>query len=131
MGCCYSVSMSLRATDEERFVRASHEFYSRMFPSEESVLKLCKDVVSIVRYAVCDVDKSGRYRNDNIVVKKFKTGRVYLSTAFNHSYGWFQDAMDWFEAMSSVLANNSWMIIYGEGNEVARMRVKNGRFCVK
>ena len=39
--------------------------------------------------------------------------------------------MDWFEAMSSVLANNSWMIIYGEGNEVIRMRVKNGRVCVR
>lgn len=123
--------MSLRATNEERFVRASHEFYSRMFPSEVPVLKLCNDVESIVRYVVCDVDKFGRYRNDNIIVKKFKTGRAYLSTAFNHSYGWFQDAMDWFEAMSSVLANNSWMIIYGEGNEVVRMRVKNGRFCVK
>lgn len=131
MGCCYSVSMSLRATDEERFVRASREFYARMIPREEPVLKLCSDVERIVRYVVCDVDKFGRYRNDNIVVKKFKTGRVYLSTAFNHSYGWLQDAMDWFEAMSSVLANNSWMIIYGEGNEVIRMRVKNGRVCVR
>ena len=123
--------MSLRARDEERFVRASREFYSRTFPSEEPVLKLCSDVENVVRYVVCDVDKSGRFRNDNIIVKKYKTGRVYLSTAFNHSYGWIQDAMEWFEAMSFVLANNSWMIIYGEGNEVVRMRVKNGMFCVK
>ena len=52
-------------------------------------------------------------------------------SAFNASYGWINEARDWFESVSQYLLNNSWMIIYGEGDEVLRMRVTNGWFCVK
>lgn len=39
--------------------------------------------------------------------------------------------MNWFETTAPFLADNSWMIIYGEGNGVVRMRVKDGMCSVK
>ena len=128
MGCCYSVSMSLRATGEKGFVRASHEFYAEEIEAaDRPLLYSRRDVEGIAGFVVLDdCMGSPRYAHDEIRIKRYKTGRIRLDTAFNASYSWESTAMNWFEAAAPFLSDNSWMTIYGEGNGVVRMRVKNG-----
>lgn len=129
MGCCYSVSMSLRATSKKDFVRASHEFYAdEIEAADRPLLYSRRDVEGIAGFVVLDdYMSSPRYAHDEIRIKRYKTGQIHLDTAFNASYGWECTAMNWFEAVAPFLSDNSWMTIYGEGNGVVRMRVKNGR----
>ena len=122
MSCCYDVSMSLRATDESAFVRASHEYYEKVLPLDKSDFGSRHDVESIMGYVVFDMCMDDIYHNhDTITVRKYKTGRVYLSTGFNAYYVWMTETMNWFEAATPFLADNSWLIIYGEGDYVVRM----------
>lgn len=133
MSCCYSVSMCLRAVDEEGFVRASHEFYEEKITTEDKPLLYSRsDVEGIAKFVVHD-DWMGDLHcaHDTIRIKRHKTGRIHLYTAFNASYGWEGETMNWFETTAPFLADNSWMIIYGEGNGVVRMRVKDGMCSVK
>lgn len=133
MGCCYSVSMSLRATGEEDFVRASHEFYAEEIEtSDRPLLYSRRDVEGIAGFVVLD-DYRGNpeYAHDEIRIRRYKTGRIRIDTAFNASYSWEGTTMNWFEAAAPFLSDNSWMTIYGEGNGVVRMRVKNGVCNIK
>lgn len=119
--------------DEKGFVRASHEFYSDKINSEEtSLLHSRNDVEGIAGFVALDycMDDLG-CSHDEIRLEKCKTGRVILHTGFNARYGWAGVAMDWFESVTPFLADNSWMTIYGEGNDVVRMRVKNGVCRIK